>query len=485
LGVPTARVRRSAGSQLRLGGVAASAAARTLSGMGVLATPPGPRERIPGATVVSFYRDPVGSLARMAGEYGDVTRFRWGARYEYLLNHPDLVEEVLVTQQRSFMKGQALQETKRILGEGLLTSEGALHLQQRRLLQPLFHRRRIAGYAGEMVECSERLQRRWRDGETRDVHEEMTRLTLGVVGRALFAADVEDEAAEIGEALTDAMESLQRFMLPFYGALERLPLPGPRRVRASRRRLDRTIYRLLAERRVKPGGGDLLSLLLEASDKRGEAMPDAQVRDEAMTIFLAGHETTAVTLTWTWMLLAGHPAVERQLHRELDQVLGTRSPGVNDLPRLAYMEMVLKEAMRLYPPAWLIGRRALIDVELGGYLIPAGSIVILSPWVTHRDARFFDDPLRFDPERWTPQAEAQRPRFSYFPFGGGIRRCIGESFALMEATLLLASIAQRWRLGLDPAQRIDVLPRITLRPRFGMRMRLEARRQVIGASPTP
>lgn len=444
--------------------------------MSVLATPPGPRERIPGATIVSFYRDPVGSLARMAAEHGDVAHFRWGPRHEYLLNHPDLVEQVLVTQQRSFMKGQALQETKRILGEGLLTSEGTLHLHQRRLMQPLFHRQRIAGYAGEMVECADRLQGRWRDGEKLDVHEEMTRLTLAVVGRALFAADVEAEASEVGAALTDAMESLQRFMLPFYGALERLPLPGPRRVRASRRRLDLTIYRLLAERRANPGGGDLLSLLLEARDEQGEPMPDPQVRDEAMTIFLAGHETTAVTLTWTWMLLARHPAVEGRLHRELDEVLGTRAPTVDDLPGLAYADMVLKEAMRLYPPAWLIGRRALVDVELGGYVVPAGSIVILSPWVTHRDARFFGDPVRFDPERWTRQAEASRPRFSYFPFGGGIRRCIGESFALMEAKLLLASIAQRWRLRLVPAQRIDVLPRITLRPRYGMRMRLEARR---------
>ena len=410
----------------------------------------------------------------MAREHGDVTHFRWGPRHEYLLNHPDLVEQVLVTEQRSFMKGQALQETKRILGEGLLTSEGDLHLKQRRLMQPLFHKRRIAGYAEEMVECAERLQSRWRDGEVRDLHQEMTRLTLAVVGLALFAADVEAEAAEVGAALTEAMESLQRFMLPFYGALERLPLPGPRRMRASRRRLDQTIYRLLAERRAKPGG-DLLSLLVEARDEQGEPMPDNQVRDEAMTIFLAGHETTAVTLTWTWMLLAHHPAIEARLHRELDEVLDRRAPTVDDLSELTFSDMVVKEAMRLYPPAWLIGRRALVDVELGGYEVPAGSIVILSPWVTHRDARFFADPLRFDPERWTRQAEAARPQFSYFPFGGGIRRCIGESFALMEAKLLLASIAQRWRLRLDPAQRIGVLPRITLRPRYGMRMRLEAR----------
>jgi cytochrome P450 len=439
------------------------------------AIPPGPRERVPGSTVVSFYRDPLGSLTQMAAEYGDVTRFRWGTRHEYLLNHPDLVEQVLVTQQRSFMKGQALQETKRILGDGLLTSEGELHLQQRRLMQPLFHRRRIAEYGEEMVACAERLQLRWREGQTRDLHQEMTRLTLAVVGRTLFSRDVETEASEIGAALTDAMESLQRFMLPFYGALERLPLPSVRRLSASRRRLDATIYRLIGERRAHPDGRDLLSLLLASRDENGRRMSDAQVRDEAMTIFLAGHETTAVLLTWTWMLLAAHPEVEQRFHRELDQALGMRVPTVDDLPRFVFMDSVIKESMRLYPPAWLIGRRSLRDVELGGYSIPAGSIVILSPWVAQRDARFFAEPLRFEPDRWAAEAERARHKFSYFPFGGGIRRCIGESFALMEAKLLLAAIARRWQLRLAPDQRIDVLPRITLRPRYGMRMRLEHR----------
>lgn len=443
--------------------------------MTAVAAPPGPRERIPGSTVVAFYRDPLKSLTGMAAEYGDVARFRWGPRYEYLLNHPELVEQVLVTDQRSFMKGQALQETKRVLGQGLLTSEGAFHLQQRRLMQPLFHRRRIVEYGDAMVECAERLLLRWRDGETRDVHEEMTRLTLDVVARTLFASEVGAEATEIGAALGDAMESLQRFMLPFYGALEHLPLPTVRRLHAARRRLDATIYRLIAERRADPGGRDLLSLLLETRDEGGRPMTDEQVHDEAMTIFLAGHETTAVALTWTWMLLARHPEVERRLHGELDEELDGRAPAVADLPRLEYTRRVLKESMRLYPPAWLIGRRALADVELGGYVVPAGSVVLLSPWVTHRDSRFFEEPLRFDPERWTTQAEAARPPFSYFPFGGGVRRCIGEPFALMEARLLLAAIARRWRLRLAPGMRVETLPRITLRPRDGMPMRIGCR----------
>ena len=244
------------------------------------AIPPGPRERIPGSTVVSFYRNPLGSLTRMAAEHGDVTRFRWGPRHEYLLNHPDLAEQVLVTKQRSFMKGQALQETKRILGEGLLTSEGDLHLRQRRLMQPLFHRRSVAAYGEEMVACAERLQARWDNGESRDLHAEMTRLTLAVIGQTLFASDVEGEAGEIGAALTDAMESLQRFMLPFYGVAGRLPLPTVRRLRASRRRLDETISRLVAERRARPGDRDLLSLLLASCDEEGRPMTDVQVRDE-------------------------------------------------------------------------------------------------------------------------------------------------------------------------------------------------------------
>jgi cytochrome P450 len=436
---------------------------------------PGPREWIPGATVAAFLRDPLDALTRLA-TYGDFVRFRWGPRREYLVNHPELIERVLVTNQRSYMKGIALQEAKRLLGDGLLTSEPPLHLRQRRLIQPLFHRRYIEAYAEEIVAATERAQARWQHGETRDVQTEMTRLTLAIVGRTLFSADVEGEAGEIGGALTDAMEALRRFMLPYSGVLDRLPLPTARRLRAARERLDATIFRLIEERRSGAHGSrDLLSQLLEARDDDGEPMDDRQVRDEAMTIFLAGHETTANALVWTWLLLSENPEAEARLHAELDAVLGGRAPTFDDLERLPHALRVVQESMRLFPPAWIIGRRALVDTELAGHRVPAGSIVIVSPWLTQRDPRFFADPLRFDPDRWLPEAEAARPRYSYFPFGGGTRRCIGESFALMEARLVLATIARRWRLALDPAQRVEPLPRITLRPRFGLRMRLETR----------
>jgi cytochrome P450 len=442
--------------------------------MAVAAQPPGPRDVLPGWTIVSFYRDPIGSLQRMARTYGDVARFRWGSRFEHLLVHPELVERVLVTEQRAFVKGQALQETKRILGEGLLTSEGDFHLRQRRLVQPLFHRRRIAAYADEMVACTERALGRWHDGAELDAHEEMTRLTLAIVARTLLAADVEGEAPEIGRALTDALDSLQRFMLPFPDLVELVPLPSTRRLRASRERLDATIYRLIEERRARPGGRDLLSLLLEARDEDGEAMPDEQVRDEAMTIFLAGHETTANALAWTWLLLSRNPETEARLYAELDAVLGGRAPEPDDLARLPELDRILNESLRLYPPAWLIGRRAVREVELGGYVLPPGSIALVSPYVTHHDARFFPEPDRFDPGRWTDEAGAARPRFSFFPFGGGVRRCIGESFALMEAKLVLATIAQRWRLR-HLGGEVGLLPRITLRPRGPISVRLERR----------
>jgi cytochrome P450 len=307
----------------------------------------------------------------------------------------------------------------------------------------------------------------------------MTRLTLAIVGRTLFDADVETEADEIGAALTAAMQLFGRSIaLPYFEILDRLPLPSNRRFDRAKARIDATIARLIAERRRSPGGGkDLLSLLVEASDSEGDGsrMSDSQVRDEAITIFLAGHETTANALAWTWYLLSQNPEAEARLHAELDSVLGGRAPAVEDLPRLRYAESVLAESMRLYPPAWILGRRALTPCSIGGFDIPTGSIVVACQWVTHRDARYFPDPERFDPERWRPEIRDGRPKFSYFPFGGGPRVCIGEGFAWMEGVLVLATIARRWRPRLAAGQRIVPAPSITLRPRHGIRMVLEPR----------
>jgi cytochrome P450 len=414
----------------------------------------------------------------MANGYGDLVYFRLGPQPVFLLKNPDNIRDVLVTHNKNFMKGEGLQRAKRLLGEGLLTSEGDFHLRQRRLAQPAFHRQRIAGYAATMVEYAARMRDRWQAGAERDVAREMMRLTLAITGKTLFDADVEDEADEIGEALTTSFQAFNRLALPFSRLLERLALPSTKRFQKARERLDSTIYRIINERRASgEDRGDLLSMLIQARDEEGDGsgMTDKQLRDEAMTIFLAGHETTANALTWTWYLLSQYPEVEAKFHAEVDEVLKGGFGAAEDFPRLRYTEMVFAEAMRLYPPAWIIGRRALGDYQINGYAIPARSILVMSQYLTHHDARFFPDPFRFDPERWAPEARESRPKFSYFPFGGGPRVCIGESFAWVEGALVLATIAQRFRMRLAPGQPVELQPTITLRPKHGMRMILEPR----------
>jgi cytochrome P450 len=442
-----------------------------------LPAPPGPRNRLAIPGLLRFRRDPTGFLERVARRHGDVAHFRFGRRRLYLLSHPDHVRDVLVARHRNFIKSYALQRSRVLLGEGLLTSEGEFHLRQRRLSQPAFHRDRIDGYGRVMAEAAARTGERWRDGATIDMAADMARLTLAIVGRTLFDADVEDEADELGRALTDAMILFDRLTIPFTEWLDRLPLPSNRRFFRARDRLDATIYRMIEEHRRGDDRGDLLSMLLQARDEEGDGgrMTDQQLRDEALTLFLAGHETTANALTWTWYLLSQHPHAEERLHAELDAVLGGRAPQPEDLPRLAYARGVLAESMRLFPPAWVIGRQPREDFEIGGYRIPAGTIVMMSPWVIQRDPRFWPEPLRFDPGRWTPEAEAARHRFAYFPFGAGPRKCIGEGFAWMEGTLVLAALAQRWRARLVPGHPVERQPLITLRPRHGMRMTLERR----------
>ena len=417
-------------------------------------------------------------MIAMAGDYGDIAHYRIGPQHLFLFNHPDLIRDVLVTNQKNFHKSRGLERAKRLLGNGLLTSEGEFHLRQRRLAQPAFHRQRIAAYAATMTDFAGRTRSQWTDGATVDMHTEMMRLTLGIVAKTLFDADVDSEAAEIGSAMTAAFESFNYAMLPFTEYLDRLPIPAVRRFNAARDRLDSTIYRMIRERRASgEDRGDLLSMLLLAQDTEGDgtSMSDAQLRDEALTIFLAGHETTANALTWTWYLLSQHPEVEARLHSELDSTLAGRLPTYENLPALPYTRMVLAESMRLYPPAWAIGRRALEDFAAGGFTVPAGSVVLMSQYIMHRDSRFFPEPERFDPERWTPEHQAERPKFSYFPFGGGARVCVGEQFAWMEGILLIAAIAQQWRMRLVPDHVVDLQPLITLRPKYGMRMTLERR----------
>ena len=460
-----------------------------------------------GGHIRAFWRDRTGFLAKQAA-LGDVSFLRMGPQAVYFINHPDLIRDLLVVNADKFVKGRALQRTKVLLGDGLLTNEGAAHLRQRRMIQPSFHRNRIAEYARSMVEYGEKTANSWSDGDIRDIDKEMMHLTLAIVGKTLFNADVGDDATEIGAAMTTMVELFNFLLLPFSEYLEKLPLPQSRRFKKARKTLDRVMYGIINERR-KSGedAGDLLSMLLMAQDETdGSTMTDEQIRDEALTLFLAGHETTANALTWTWYLLSQNPEAEAILHAELDRVLTTeggnlsgsegastsrsansdtlptgrvsalRMPTMDDLPNLKYTEAVLAESMRLYPPAWAIGRNVAVAHEFGGYAVPVGSLILTSPFIVHRDTRFWETPDDFVPERWEKQSVKEAgQRNIYFPFGGGVRRCIGESFAWTEGILLIATIARKWKLSLVPDQRIGLQPQITLRPKFGMRMKINIR----------
>lgn len=440
--------------------------------------PPGPRRPFLGA-LIRPGRDPLALFTRLARDYGDLVHFRMANEQVYFLNHPHYIRDVLVTHQKNFTKSRGLERAKRLLGEGLLTSEGAAHLRQRRLMQPAFHRERIAGYGTVMAAHADRLCARWTPGATLDIAKEMMRVTLSIVGKTLFDSDVESQADEVGVAVSEVMATFWYSLLPFQGLIDRLPLPVLRRGRASRARLDALIYAMIAERRASGRDhGDLLSMLLAAQDHEGGTggLSDLQVRDEALTLLLAGHETTANALTWTWYLLSQHPEVEARLHAELESVLTGTAPSVGDLARLPYVERVVTESMRLYPPAWVVGRRAIDPYPLAGYVLPRRAMLFMSPYVMHRDARFFPEPERFDPDRWTPDMRAALPKFAYFPFGGGTRQCIGEQFAMMELVLVVATIAQQWRLRLVPGHPVATQPLITLRAKHGMKMILEERR---------
>jgi cytochrome P450 len=437
--------------------------------------PPGPRpSRL---DTLRFTRDPLTFLTDVFQRYGDLASYWMGGEMIWLVSDPQRIKDILVTHNPNFTKSRGLDRAKPLLGNGLLTSEKEVHLRQRRLLQPAFHRERIAAYGGTMAAYADDMQKTWRDGVTVDVSNEMTRLTLSIAGKTLFDVDVQQQASEVGRALTDVMQSFWLTMLPFTHAMEWLPIGPMARARRARERLDRLIYSFIADRRAHPSDrGDLLSMLLLAQDEDdGSVMTDVQVRDEAMTIFLAGHETTANALTWIWYLLSQSPDSEAKLHAELDRVLQGRLPTMADLPSLPFVEQVVAEAMRLYPPAWVVGRRAIDAYPIGGYVAPPRSIFLMSQWVMHRDARFFPNPDRFHPDRWTPEFKAALPKFAYFPFGGGPRQCIGESFAWMELVLVVATLAQQWTFALAPGHRVVPQPIVTLRAKGGMTMTLRSR----------
>ncbi len=452
--------------------------------MTAIATPaarrmaPGPKGHWLAGNLPDFRDDRLGYLTGLAERYGDCVSIRLGPRKLMVVNHPDLVEDVLVTKNRIFKKHFALRQTRDTLGHGLLTSEGDFWRKQRRLAQPAFHRERIAAHAAMMVEFTERMLDDWSDGQARDVQEDMMQLTLQIVAKALFDADVSGDAADASAAMDTTLKAFttrvsQVFKLPNW-----VPTPLNLQTRRAIARLDAIIFRIIAARRA--GGedrGDLLSMLLKARDEDdGTRMNDRQLRDEAMTLFMAGHETTANTLAWVWYLLATHPDVEEKLHAELDGVLADRPPTFDDLPRLPYAEHVVTEALRLYPTVWLLGREATEPCEVGGYEVPVGRTIFMSQWVIHRDPRFFDEPLTYRPERWEDGLARRIHRYAYFPFGGGPRICIGNGFALMESVLLLATIARRYRLTLAPDAVITPLPTMTLRPEHGVKVILGRRR---------
>jgi cytochrome P450 len=453
--------------------------------------PPGPRGWLVFGNVPFPGADWLIGFERAARQFGDVVYFQFLHVPMIMLVHPDAIESVLLTEPANFLKSRDYRALAKVLGNGLLTSEGEEWRAQRKMLQPAFRRENILAYAPVMSDCAARMMDSWRDGETRDLHQEMMALTVEIVAKALFGADISASTERVGSALETAMKQFTRiagwaFLLP-----DNFPVPGTRRMRRARLQLDEIIYGIIRERRASSRNSaaenfqagsagnsrDLLGALLEIRDEHGHSLTDVQLRDQLMTLFLAGHETTAIALSWTWYLLATNPDAESKLHAELDQVLRGRAPTAEDLPRMPYTEMVLKESMRLYPPAWGIGRQARSEFHVGGYTLPARTNIFMLQWVTQRDARFFPEPERFLPERWRedPVRTGKIPRFAYFPFGGGPRVCIGAGFAMMEAALLLASIAQRFRFELVPDHPIKLFPSVTLRPKYGIHAVLHRR----------
>ncbi len=436
--------------------------------------PPGP----PGVPILGNllqgWRDPLGLFVRTQRDCGDFARLRFGPYDYYLLHDPVDVHHVLVDNHRAYTKSRNYAGLKLVLGQGLLTSEGDFWRSQRKLAQPAFHRQRMSGFVDTMAKDTASMLERWADlsEPAVDAHAEMMRLTLRIVGRTLFSTDVDGEAPAVGAALTHALAWTNNYVESIVKVPPWLPTPENLRFKRSKKTLDDLVFRILETRRASgEDPGDLLGMLMAVRDEdTREGMSDKQLRDEVMTLVVAGHETTTNLLAWAFYLLSEHPDVARRLKTEVDQVLCGRVPTLADLPRLAYTKQVIEESLRLYPPAWVFERQAVVDDEIKGYRLPKGSIIGISPWSIHRSPSLWNDPERFDPDRFLPAPVAARPKFAYLPFGGGPRFCIGNGFAMMEAQVIVAMIAQKYSLDLVPGHPVVPDPLVTLRPRFGMQM---------------
>ena len=443
--------------------------------------PPGPRGAPMLGLALQVLRDPLATLMRLA-QYGDIVCIRVFKQYRILLNLPEYVEQVTIVQHAKFHKSTLTKDvTERLLGQGLLISEGDFWRRQRRLAQPAFHRSRIAEYGATMVECADMHSKTWRDGEIRDLAQEMMAMTLDIAVRTLFGTRLVSEAGNVGHSLGFLMRySLRKARSPLK-IPENWPTPANRRAKRETEFLDSLVYRIIAERQKEIDSGapnphnDLLAMLMSAMDEDGTQMTPKQLRDETMTLFLAGHETTALTLSWTWYLLSENPLAEARLHEELQNVLGGRPPQVADLERLPYLKAVTSEVLRLYPAAYTIARTSIVPCTVGGYDFPVDTTFVMSQWVMHRDARYFEDPEAFRPERWLDGLENRLPTGAYFPFGDGPRRCIGQGFALLELGLVVARVAQQFRFKLVPGHPVVPEPLVTLRAKHGIRMTVHVR----------
>ena len=417
-----------------------------------------------------FNRDILG-FVRRGRDLGDVVRARFFYVTAYFLYHPVDIEYVLSTNAKNFVKSMSLHSNffQRLVGNGLLTSEGEFWRRQRRLAQPGFHRQRISSYAEVMVEYARRLISSWRPGDERDIHRDMLRLSLEIVVKTLFNSNVSEDADRVERVMSELVKPFASQATLRWIVNNRLPTRAHRRFHQLAAEIDEIIYRIIGERRASGRDeGDLLSMLLAAQDEDGSQMSDKQLRDEVITLFLAGQETTALTLSWTWYLLAQHPEVEKKFHEEIDQLLDGNAPTIADVPRLKYTEMIAKESMRLYPPGYGIGREAIEACEIGGYRVPAKTQVFMFQWATQRDPRFFENPDEFCPDRWTEELTSTLPKYAYFTFGGGPRICIGNTFAMMEIILVLATIGQKLRFSLASDRPVEIEPAMSLRPRYGI-----------------